>query len=110
MCEDCYVLKELFKAAESNPLQNYIPTIAFIKEMVTQQRLDLFAGDYQLEEVEQHLSEEVHYTIRHYFRCRNCKQHFFIACIRGMPIYETIDKISKVNLDNMWGRHGIFYS
>ncbi len=39
MCEKCYVLRELFKAAESNLHQNYIPTLAFIKEMVRQERI-----------------------------------------------------------------------
>jgi hypothetical protein len=105
MCENCYVLKELFKAAESNSHQNYIPALAFIKEMVNQRRIEC-----PLEEVEKYLSEEIHYTIRHFFRCRSCQQYFFIgACIRGMPVYEVIDKISKVNIDNMWGKYGILY-
>jgi len=111
MCEKCYVLKELFKAAESNSHQNYIPTLSFIQEMTRQDRIELFAGDCPLEEVEKHLSEEIHYTIQHYFKCKSCKQYFFIgACIRGMPVYEIMDNIKNINFDSiLWGRFGTLY-
>lgn len=111
MCDKCYVLKELFKAAASNSHQNYIPTLAFIKEMVKQGRIELFAGDCPLDEVEMHLSAEIHYTICHYFSCKSCNQYFFIgACIRGMPIYETMVTLNAVNFDNMlWGYYGSLY-
>ncbi len=111
MCEKCYVLRELFKAAESNSHQNYIPTLAFIKEMVRQERIELFAGDCPIEEVEKHLFDEIHYTISHYFRCKSCEQSFFIgACIRGMPVYKRINDLNTINFNTMlWGRCGILY-
>ena len=111
MCDKCYVLKELFKAAESNSHYNYIPTLAFLKEMVRQGRLELFAGDCQLEETEKHLNEETHYTVCHYFRCKSCNQYFFIgACIRGTPIYKIIDNLKNENFSNMlWGHCGTLY-
>jgi hypothetical protein len=49
--------------------------------------------------------------IRHYLICKSCSQYFFIgACIRGVPIYRTIDDLRDVNLDNMWGHHGSLYN
>ncbi|MDQ0088594.1 hypothetical protein J2T12_002000 [Paenibacillus anaericanus] len=110
MCKSCFVLRELFTAAISDAHQNYIPTISFIKEMIKQQRLELYAGDCPLEEVARHLSEEIHYTVRHYLRCKSCNHYFFIgACIRGTPIYKTIESINDVNVKNMWGNYGSLY-
>ena len=112
MCDKCYVLKELFRGAESNSHQNYIPTLAFVREMVKQDRIEIFAGDCPLEEVEKHLSDEIHYTISHYLKCKSCNQYFFIgACIRGIPIYETKSSISSKDFDNLlWGRYGTKYA
>jgi hypothetical protein len=111
MCEQCYVLKELFGAAESSPHRNYIPTLAFIHEMVKQDRMELFAGDCPLEKVKKQLDDEIHYTIQHYFICKSCGHYFLIgACIRGMPIYEMMDNVKNVNFDTMlWGRVGTLY-
>lgn len=111
MCEKCYILKELFKSAERYPHQNYFPTIAFIKEMTKQNRIELFAGDCPLDEVERLLEEEKHYTICHYFSCKSCDQYFFIgACVRGTPIYKTMDNLEAENLDRMlWGHCGTLF-
>ncbi|MDV3426203.1 MAG: hypothetical protein LIR50_03300 [Bacillota bacterium] len=111
MCDKCYILTELFKAAESNSHQNYIPTLSFIKEMIKQGRIELYAGDCPIEEVEKNLNDEIHYTIRHYFKCKTCDRYFFIGdCIRGVPVYKIIDNIKTVNFDNMlWGRYGTLY-
>ncbi|TFB22010.1 hypothetical protein E3U55_06835 [Filobacillus milosensis] len=111
MCRECYIVSELFNAAKSHPHQNYIPSLAFINEMLKQERIELFAGDCPLEEVEKHLSDELHYTIKHCFRCKSCKLYFLIgACIRGVPIYEIKENIETVNFDNiLWGRFGTLY-
>ena len=111
MCENCYVLKELFEAAESNSHQNYIPTLACINVLLNQGVIELFAGDCPLEEVEKHLCDEIHYTVCHYFRCKNCSQYFFIgACVRGTPIYKTLVNLKNENLENMlWGCYGVLY-
>ena len=111
LCDKCYILTELFKAAESNSHQNYIPTLSFINEMIKQGRIELYAGDCPIEEVKKNLNDETHYTICHYFMCKGCNHYYFIgACIRGTPVYKTIDSIKNVNFDNMlWGRYGALY-
>jgi len=111
VCNKCNVLKELFKGAESNSHQNYLPVLAFIKEMVRQRRIELFAGDCPLEEVEKQLYDEINYTIEHYLRCKSCNQYFFVgACIRGMPIYKVMDNLNNINFDNtLWGQWGTLY-
>lgn len=111
MCNSCFVLKKLFEGSESDSHQNYIPTFNFIKEMVRQGRLELFAGDCPLDEMEKHLAEEFHFTIRHYFKCKSCYNYFFIgACIRGTPIYEAMEDLNGENFDNtLWGHYGTLY-
>jgi Icc-related predicted phosphoesterase len=111
MCNECFVLNELFKAADSKPHGNYTPTLAFIKKLVDQGRLEFVAGDCHIEEVDEVLDKEMHYTVCHYFKCKNCNQYFFIgACIRGTPIYKTMKDLSNENLNNMlWGRCGTIY-
>jgi len=80
-------------------------------DLVKQERLEFFAGDCPLDEVEDHLSEEIHYTIKHYFRCKGCKKYFFIgACIRGKPIYKTMVYVNDLNFENiLWGHYGTLY-
>jgi|BioPla2DNA2_1021312.scaffolds.fasta_scaffold32279_4 hypothetical protein len=111
MCEQCYELRKLFEAGDSNSHYNYIPTLSFINEMVKQGRLELYAGDCPIEDVEKHLSEEIHYTIRHYFRCKSCNDYFFIgACIRGTPIYKIMKNVDSENFENLlWGKYGILF-
>ena len=110
MCDKCYILVKIFEAADSNPHSNYLPIISFIEKMIHQERLELYAGDCPIEEVQRILMEESHYTIRHYLKCKTCNQHFLIgACIRGTPVYRIIDKISGENIDNLWGRYGIYF-
>jgi hypothetical protein len=111
VCDNCHVLKELFKGAESNSQKNYLPVLAFLKEMVRQGRIELFAGDCLLEEVEKQLSDEIHYTIQHYFKCKCCNQYFSVsACIRGIPTYKVVDNLNTINFDNaLWGKCGTLY-
>jgi hypothetical protein len=111
VCEKCYALAELFKAADKNPHENYLPSIAFIEQLVKQGELELYAGDCPLEEIEKHLEEESHYTICHYFVCKQCNEYFFIGvCIRGRPIYKVKKDLKDENFNNiLWGRCGTFY-
>ncbi|NBI29174.1 hypothetical protein [Chengkuizengella marina] len=111
MCEKCYILKKIFKVADSNPHLNYFPTIKFIEELVLQERIEVYAGDCPLNDIEQLLNEEKHYTVCHYLRCKDCFHYFFIgACIRGTPIYKTMVNFKKEELENMlWGQHGTFF-
>jgi hypothetical protein len=111
MCQQCSVLKKLFEAAGSNSHYNYIPTLAFINEMVKQGRLELYAGDCPIEDVKEHLFKELHYTICHYFKCKSCNIYFFIgACIRGAPIYRIMKDINSENIDKLlWGKYGILF-
>lgn len=111
MCDNCHVLKELFKGAGTNSQKNYLPVLAFLKEMIRQGRIELFAGDCLLEEVEDQLADEIHYTIQHYFKCKSCTQYFSVgACIRGTPIYKVVDNLNTIHFDNtLWGKCGTLY-
>ena len=111
MCEQCYVLDQLLEAGKSNTHQNYFPTLMFLNELVKEGNLELYAGDCPIDEVRMHIKSAKHYTIVHYFRCKNCDRIFFVgSCIKGKPTFRTIENISSVNLKNgLWGRCGTYY-
>jgi len=110
MCNKCLILSELFDVASKNPIENYSPVIALIKEMTNQNRVKLFAGDCPLDEVDIHLSEETHYTIKHYFKCTYCGRYFAIgACIRGAPSYKSMNKLTNDFDNTLWGRYGVYF-
>lgn len=79
--------------------------------MLKQGRIELYAGDCPIDEVEKNLIDEEHYTIQHYFKCRNCNQYFYIgACVRGMPVFKIVDNIKTIDFNKMlWGRYGTHF-
>jgi len=110
MCKNCYVIEGLFRAAQSNPHQNYLPVIAFITALADMKVIELFAGDCPLDEVQKHIWDEGHYTIQHYFRCPSCNEHFYVgACIRGTPIYKVVKDVEPRILNTLWGKTGTYF-
>ncbi|MDD3923644.1 MAG: hypothetical protein PHP11_00885 [Erysipelotrichaceae bacterium] len=111
MCDKCNSLKELYSNVINQPYQNYLPTIRHIERMVNLGQIELYAGDCLLEEVDCILYEEKHYTICHYLKCKGCNQFFFIgACIRGTPIYKTLDTLKEEKISNvLWGKCGTLF-
>lgn len=108
MCKNCSIIDALFKSASDKAHENYVPIINFLEALENEKRIELFAGDCMLKDAAEVLNEEKHYTVSHYFRCKDCGQTFFIgACVRGTPVYKTVDDIENEN-ENVstiiWGK------
>ncbi len=88
-----------------------MPLLMMLKEMESQKRIELFAGDCPIEDVLDHLGSELHYTVCHYFKCKACGKFIFIgACIRGTPIFNTLNTLEDIDLDNiLWGKIGTLF-
>lgn len=111
MCEKCDELQLIFDKAERNSTRYYLRAITQINAMVDQGLVELYAGDCPLADVEAILSAEEHYTICHYLRCNGCNKFFFIGiCIRGCPVYKSLDELSDKTIKKMlWGRCGTWH-
>lgn len=111
MCDNCFILEQIIKYSDSNPHKNYMPTIKFIEEMISQDRIELYAGDCEVKDIKDVLYEEKSYTICHFFKCKSCDGFYFVgACIRGTPIYKKIKNIEKEKIENMvHGTIGTYY-
>lgn len=111
MCKNCKVVEELFRAASSNPHENYIPVYRLLEELIKQKRLKVYAGDCSFEDVLEVLSSEKHYTVSFYLECTQCGDIFFYgACIRGKPVYKKVENVNKEKIDALlWGREGLYF-
>lgn len=111
VCETCEFIKSVFIAARNEPHYNYMPVLMMLKEIEIQKRIELFAGDCPIEDVSYHLDRELHFTVRHYFKCKSCGQFLFVgACIRGTPIFKTLNSLENENFENvLWGKAGILF-
>lgn len=111
MCKTCDFIKSVFTAAKNEPHHNYMPLLMMLKEIERQKRIVLVAGDCPIEDVLYHLDKELHYTVRHYFKCKSCNQFLFIgACIRGTPIFETLNTLENKNFEKiLWGKTGTLF-
>ena len=111
MCNNCSILKAAFQSAPDNRM-NYSPILEMVKVMEKHGRVQLYAGDCLLSEIEGVLDKEEHYTVKHYIRCTECGQiYFFGACIRGKPAYKIVTDIDKEQdmLSALWGERGTLY-
>ena len=111
MCLNCDFINSVFISAQKNPVPNYMPVLSLLDQIEKQGRISLFAGDCLLNETHEHLMNELHYTVCHYFQCNTCKKYIFIgACIRGTPIYELRDDLENENIDKrIWGKVGTYF-
>jgi len=111
ICSTCAFIRDVFEAAQKDAHSTYGPVIALLKELERQGRIELFAGDCPIDEIGRHLNEEIHFTVRHYFKCTSHERHygekyFFIgACVRGAPIFTVLDSLAGKNL-MLWGKTG----
>ena len=111
ICSTCAFIRDVFEAAQKDAHSTYGPVIALLKELERQGRIELFAGDCPIDEIGRHLNEEMHFTVRHYFKCTSHERHygekyFFIgACVRGAPIFTVLDSLAGKNL-MLWGKTG----
>lgn len=112
MCKACDFIGAVFVAAKEDSHMNYAPVVSMLKEMETQKRIELFAGDCLIDEAHEALEDEKHWTVCHYFRCANCRQFIFTGVyIRGIPIFKMIDSLLNVDLEKMlWGREGTYFN
>ncbi|MBO9561525.1 MAG: hypothetical protein J7621_02080 [Niastella sp.] len=112
MCKTCDFISAVFVAAKEDPHMNYSPVAGMLEEMEKQERIELFAGDCLLDEIDAELEDEKHWTVCHYFRCVNCRQFIFTGLyIRGVPIFKTMDSLLDVDLEKMlWGRVGAYFN
>lgn len=111
MCKNCHSITLLFNEAQKDPHKNYTSVLNFLSDLESKDKIELFAGDCQLQEALDVFYSERHYTVCHYLRCTQCGQMFFLgACIRGTPIYRLIDDIESENISNkIWGKVGSKY-
>lgn len=109
MCIDCEILEKVFEVAPNNAHSNYIPALRLIKELVKQERLVLYLGDCEIDDTEEILYSEKHFTVCHYLKCKKCYKVFFIgACIRGVPKFDVYEKYSNSEMKRMiWGNCGV---
>ena len=116
ICKTCEFIRDVFEAAKKDAHHTYGPVIMLLKEMEEQKRIELFAGDCPIDETSRHLNEEIHFTVRHYFKCTSHERHygeryFFIgACVRGAPMFKILDSLAGENLANvLWGKTGVLF-
>jgi hypothetical protein len=116
ICKTCNFIQEVFEAAKKDAHYTYGPVIMLLKEMELQKRIELFASDCPIDEISHHLNEEIHFAVRHYFKCtsheRHCgERYFFIgACVRGTPTFKILDSLADENLANvLWGKTGVLF-
>lgn len=111
MCKNCYSINDLFVTASQNPHESYYGVIDKLSQLEKRNEIVLIAGDCNLNEVADHLAQELHYTVCHYFQCKTCEQYIFVgACIRGTPIFKFVESLKDENLDNkIWGKVGKYF-
>ena len=116
ICSTCEFIQDVFEAAKKDAHYTYGPVVMLLREMEQQQRIELFAGDCPIDEISSHLNAEIHFTVRHYFKCTSHERHygeryFYIgACIRGAPIFNILDNLAGENLTtSLWGKIGTLF-
>ena len=116
ICKTCDFIQDVFEAAKKDAQYTYGPVIMLLQEMELQKRIELFAGDCPIDEIPRHLNEEIHFAVRHYFKCTSHERHygkryFFIgACVRGTPTFKILDSLADENLATvLWGKTGVLF-
>ena len=111
-CSSCGQLTAQISEDNSNSYRQYNRILQTLMELERKGILELFAGNYPLEDTDTILGAEQHYTVCQYMRCRSCGALYFIgACIRGTPVYRKVENLRAENLDTkLWGRYGTYFS
>lgn len=110
-CPACAPLAQCIRKARRNPHQGYDSVIQTAAELAADGSIELLAGDCPLEEADEVLRQEKHYTVCHYLRCRSCGAVYFVgACIRGQPIFRREEPLDHEKLSRLlWGRCGSYF-
>ena len=66
MCKNCHIITLLFNEAQKDPHKNYISVLNFLSDLESKDKIELFAGDCQLQEALDVFYSERHYTVCHY--------------------------------------------
>lgn len=111
-CSCCAALARRLEEAERDPHREYDAVLRMAADLIQEGAVELFAGDCLLEEADEVLRAERHYTVCHYLRCRACGAVYFVgACIRGKPVYRRVTNLKEENLSfRLWGRRGSFFA
>ncbi len=111
-CQGCAPLTQAMRKAGRDPHKGYDAVIRAAAALTAAGSLELFVGDCPLEEAEEALNSERHYTVCHYLRCRTCGSLYFVgACVRGRPVYRRVEGWRQENLAfRLWGRCGSFFA
>lgn len=92
-CKNCLKLKEFFDVAKHNPHGNLRSAYDLMRELYNQKKITLYMSDCSFENFLEEIHLEKHYTYHLYLKCTRCQKIFFLGvCIRGVPLYETLDR------------------
>lgn len=111
MCKYCDDIDKAFINAKADPHKSFMPLYEFLLKKLEEEHLEVYAGDCKFREILKIIGEERHYTVCFYLQCIECKVFYFFGnCIRGVPIYKKMEKISEKELTNMlWGNEGTYF-
>ncbi|MBD5552639.1 MAG: hypothetical protein HDQ96_15980 [Lachnospiraceae bacterium] len=90
-CRNCLKLKEVFDSAKRNPHGSLDTAYLVMRELHEQKKLTLYMSDCSLENWNEEISMERHFTYNLYMKCRKCKKVYRLGvCIRGKPLYQVL--------------------
>ncbi len=110
-CPVCSLFHRLLASKTREPWKKFDQVMATAKDLVTQDALELFAGDCPLEDADGVLDSEQHLTVCHYLRCKSCGNLYYVgACIRGKPVFRRVtDPDTERIASRLWGHCGTFF-
>lgn len=110
-CPSCSGLHRLMTGRHRDPGETYDQVMAMAKELISQGKLELFAGDCPLEDADRVINAEQHFTVCHYLRCRTCGNLYYVgACIRGKPVFRRVTDLEAERVGfRLWGRCGTYF-
>lgn len=86
MCVSCNRMEQLVAKNDIN--------LNVVQQLLTEDILELYAGNCLTEEIGMYMDKGNHYTINTYYQCKTCKKYYYIGfCLYGSPIIKELDKI-----------------
>lgn len=111
-CPDCSAFHRLLTAKVRDPWKKYNQAKTAAMELISQGKLELFAGDCPLEDASSVLNSEQYFTVCHYLRCKACGNLYYVgACIRGKPVFRRVTDLDEERIGfRLWGRCGSYFN